>query len=63
MYADNTNISSAAESLSDLEPVINHELMNLAVWLKANRLCLSIAKTEFMILGSRQKLRAEVKYT
>lgn len=59
MFADDTNISSAAESLSELEPMINHELMNLAVWLKANRLSLNIAKTEFMIIGSRQKLHAE----
>ena len=51
MFADDTNISCVAESLSDLEPVINHELMNLAVWLimKANKLILKIAKIEFVI--------------
>ena len=31
MFAGDTNISSAVESLTDLEPVINHELMNLII--------------------------------
>ena len=45
MFADDSNISSSAKGLSDLEPVINHELMNLVAWLKANRLNLNKAKT------------------
>ena len=34
-------------------------LANLNCWLKVNRLSLNVAKTEFMIIGSRQRLLAD----
>ena len=37
----------------------NLELLNLHCWLKANKLSLNVAKTEFMVIGSHQKLLAE----
>ena len=58
-FADDTNISILGRTLADLEPMINPELVNLNCWLKANRLSLNVAKTEFMIIGSRQRLLAE----
>lgn len=59
LFADDTNISVSARSLGELEPEINSELRNLNCWLKTNKLSLNIAKTEFMVIGSRQKLRTE----
>ena len=59
MFADNTNITISGSSLADLEQETNSELLNLHCWLKANKLSLNIAKTEFMVIGSRQKLLAE----
>jgi hypothetical protein len=56
MFADDTNISIAANSVTELEQIINSELKNLHQWLLANRLSLNVAKTEFMIIGSRQRL-------
>jgi hypothetical protein len=56
MFADDTNVSFASPTLSELENVLNRELQNLNIWLKVNRLSLNIAKTEFMIIGSRQRL-------
>ena len=53
---DDTNISIAANSVMELEVLINSELKNLHQWLVTNRLSLNIAKTEFMIIGSRQRL-------
>ena len=35
------------------------ELNNLSSWLKANKLSLNVAKTELMIIGSRQRLSAQ----
>jgi hypothetical protein len=52
MFTDNTNISYAANTLSELENVMNSELNNLKYWLEAN----NIAKTEFMIIGSHQRI-------
>ena len=57
MYADDTSISLAAANVSDLENEINRELINLNRCLKANKLSLNIAKTEFMIIGSRQRIQ------
>ena len=56
MFADDTNISFSSNSLSDLEHLINFELQSLNRWLIANKLSLNIAKTEFMVIGSRQRL-------
>ena len=57
MFADDTNVSYAADSLNELQNVLNSELKSLHNWLITNRLSLNIAKTEFMTIGSRQKLR------
>ena len=56
MYVDDTNISMQSNDLSDLENLMNAELANLKTWLEANKLSLNIAKTEYMIIGSRQRL-------
>ena len=59
MFADDTNITISGSSLADLEQETNSELLNLHCWLKANKLSVNVAKTEFMVIGSRQKLLAE----
>ena len=56
MHADDTNISFQSSNLIDLEDNMNNELSSLNSWLMANRLSLNIAKTEFMMIGSRQRL-------
>ena len=56
MFADDTNISYAPDSENELRNVLNSELKSLTNWLNTNRLSLNIAKTEFMTIGSRQKI-------
>ena len=58
MFADDTSVSYACDSLDEIQNVINSELKNLNSWLIANRLSLNITKTEFMIIGSRQRMNA-----
>ena len=58
MYADDTSISIAASSLPELESALNTELTYLHEWLNVNKLSLNIAKTELMLIGSRQRLSA-----
>ena len=58
MYADDTNITVSANNAADLKTMLNDELSNLNLWLRANKLSLNITKTEYMIIGSRQRLRA-----
>ena len=55
MFADDTNITFVAGTTSELQSLINTELKNLNQRIQANRLSLNIAKTEFMIISSRQK--------
>ena len=56
MFADDTSLSYATDSLGELESVINSELESLKTWLVKNKLSLNIAKTEFMTIGSRQRI-------
>ena len=56
MFADDTSVSCASDSLDEIQNVINSELKNLNNWLIANRLSLNITKIEFMIIGSRQRI-------
>ena len=57
-FADDTNISFAVSTMADLENVINSELRNLNCRLLTNRLSLNIFKTEFMVIGSKQRVQA-----
>ena len=58
IFADDTSISYVANSMDELQSVVNSELENLHKWLNTNKLSLNIAKTEFMIIGSRQRVSA-----
>ena len=40
----------------DIENAVNLELRNLQRWLITNRLSLNIAKTEFMVIESNQRI-------
>jgi hypothetical protein len=56
MYADDTNISFQSNKFYELEELMNIELGKLKEWLNANMLSLNVAKTEIMVIGSRQRL-------
>lgn len=58
MYADDTNVTFAASDMLGLETQINTELKSINLRLKTNKLSLSVAKTEFMVIRSGQKLQA-----
>ena len=59
MFADDTNLTLSAKTLTELKLALTPELNNLSRWLKANKLSLNVAKTELMIIGSRQRLSAQ----
>ena len=52
MLTDDTNITISGSALADLKQETNLELLNLHCWLKANKLSINVAKTEFMVIGS-----------
>ena len=51
MYADDTNVTFSAATIPDLECQINSDLKYIDRWLKANKLSLNVAKTEFMVIS------------
>ena len=59
MFADDTNITFAASTLIDLEKCLNTELRSLNRWLISNKLSLNVARTEFMVIGSNQRLHSD----
>ena len=61
MFADDTNLTLSAKTLTELKLALTPELNNLSRWLKANKLSLNIAKTDYdyWIIGSRQRLSSQ----
>ena len=56
MYADDTHITYAGVDVNLIQSNLNHDLDNLNKWLISNKLTLNRTKTEFMLIGSIQKL-------
>jgi len=58
MYADDTHLTYADNDICSIEASLNQDLSNINRWLIANNLTLNMTKTEFMLIGSRQKLNS-----
>ena len=58
MYPDDTHLTFASNNITHLEQCLNEDLEKVNKWLVANKLTLNKSKTEFMLIGSRQKLNA-----
>ena len=56
MYADDTHITYVCSDLHLIQSGLSHDLEKLSKWLVRNRLTLNAIKTEFMVIGSRQRL-------
>ena len=56
MYADDTHLTLASNDVEHLEENMNDDLTKITEWLTANKLTLNKSKTEFMLIGSRQRL-------
>ena len=57
MYADDTNLSFAGNNVLDIEQNLNQDLENVSESLIANKLTLNQSRMEFMLIGSRQRIR------
>lgn len=57
MFADDTNISTSAETLDELQSLVNKDLDCINSWLLANKLTLNMTKTEFIIIGSGNRIK------
>ena len=57
LFADDTNLTVSGDSITDLETAVNSDLEKLRKWIIANKLSLNVAKTEFMLIGSKQMIK------
>ena len=63
MYTDHINVTFSAGTIPDLESQINIDLKYIDRWLKAYKLSLNVARTEFMVISSSHKLQYLNAYT
>ena len=57
MYADDTHLTYADNDICSIEASLNQDLSNINRWLITNKLTLNMTKTEFMLIGSRKKIK------
>ena len=53
-----TSLTAAGETLNEVEKRANEDLKNVRNWLSANKLNLNIAKTEYVLIGSRYRINS-----
>ena len=56
LHADDTYLTFASNDVAHLEENMNSDLTRITEWLTANSLTLKRSNTEFMLIGSRQRL-------
>ena len=56
MYAYDTHITYTGSDLHLIQSSLSHDLDKLSKWPVSNRLTLNATKTEFMLIGSQQRL-------
>ena len=56
LFADDTNLTISGTTATEIQDNLEIELNKVHMWLLANKLTLNAKKTEFMLIGSRQRL-------
>ena len=60
MFADHTSLTAYGKSIEEIElglnESLNEDLEKIRLWLHANKPSLNVAKTEYIPIGSRQRL-------
>ena len=55
MYADDTSLCYQSSDINELNEAINNDLKQLGIWLQGNKLSLNVAKTNSMLVSTKQK--------
>ena len=58
MFADDTQLDRSSSDVNIVTNALNNDLKNVSDWLSTNKLSLNTEKTEYMIIGSHQRLRS-----
>ena len=57
MFADDTSLTAVGKTFNEAEEIANKDLKNVKAWLSSNELSLNIAKTEYLLIGLRAKIK------
>ena len=60
LFADDTILTVAGISIQEIESNMNRDLACVNEWLLAKKLSFNVVKTEFILIGSAQKLNSIV---
>jgi len=60
LFADDTSVSFSAPTFTELEEVINSELIVVSDWLLANRLSVNVGKSNFVVFKQKKKTQINV---
>ena len=56
MFADDTSLTAYGKGIEEIELGLNEDFEKIRLWLQTNKLSLNVVKTEYMLIGSRQRL-------
>ena len=56
LFVNDTNVTVADRDIIVSENLLNEDLEQISKWLTANRMSLNLTKTEFMLIGSLERL-------
>ena len=56
MFADDTNLTASSSSIFEIKAMLDKDSECLTEWLCANKLTLNVIKTEYMLIGSWQRI-------
>ena len=59
MYSHEASISFSSNSISAINNVANEDIESLKTWLEESKLSLNVAKIQCILIGSRNKIRAQ----
>ncbi len=57
MYADDTAIYVHGKKIENVCNMLNNDLKNVSNWLTTNKLSLNVLKTEYIVIGTHQRLK------
>ena len=61
LFADDTNLFSSGTNVPAMVNNINHELEQISLWLKVNKLSLNVKKTHYMVFTNKKSRTANLK--
>ena len=60
LFADDSNLFLSGKNTDQVQQMINDELKDIVIWLRANKLSLNISKTHYMLLSNKKVIQPNV---